>query len=229
MALVNIHLGGKLGTDCGKLWRLDLARPSVAEAVRAVDTNLKGKLRELLYTQGYSKYYKVAIGRKTNLLGKDDLAMPTGAQDIYIMPTVKGKSSGWGKIIAAVVIAVATYFTFGTSGAFAIAGYSAAASLAIGGIVQLLTPTPNFNQNSQGDSRGSNIFQGNGTTISQGGAVGLVYGRALVIPMPISISYDNTDEIIAADGSVSIPITPVTGPGNIIQYPQPGNQILFPP
>jgi hypothetical protein len=79
---------------------------------------------------------------------------------------------------------------------------TAAASLAIGGITQMLTPTPNFNNNAEGDSRGSNLFGGNASAISQGGAVGLVYGRALVTPMPVSISFDNKDQSIQVGAGV---------------------------
>lgn len=74
------------------------------------------------------------------------------------------------------------------------------ASLILGGISQLLTPTPNFNQDTAGESRGSSLFNGNAAAVSQGGSVGLVYGRALVTPMPVCISFWNQD-VTAADGS----------------------------
>jgi hypothetical protein len=58
----------------------------------------------------------------------------------------------------------------------------------------MLTPTPNFNQDSDGDGRGSNLFQGNSVVTTQGSAVGLVYGRMMVTPMPVSVAFDNYDQ-----------------------------------
>lgn len=197
--LTRIFLGGKLGMRFGKEWNLDVSSP--AEAIRAIDINSNGELRKYLQSQGSSKFYKIAIDKKDNLIEKSEIHNRSGNNDIYILPAIKGKNSGWGKIIAAVVILVISYFfppaasLFGSyAGAVTTALYATAASLAVGGISQLLAPTPNFSINTEGDSRGSNIFQGNAATISQGGAVGLVYGRALVTPMPISISFDNFDQ-----------------------------------
>ena len=91
--------------------------------------------------------------------------------------------------------------------------------MVLGGITQLLTPAPNFNNNAEGESRGSNLFGGNASTITQGGGVGLVYGRALVTPMPVSISFDNTDQIKPdAAGTVTY-CEKVSGTdGDLVQY-----------
>ena len=221
MALVTIHLGGKLGAIFGKKWQLDVSSP--AEALRAIDINVKGRLREYLTAQGDKKFYKIALAKKDNLLGKEELDKPSGKSDIYVLPTIKGNSTGWGKIVAAVAIVAILLITqqyWAIPKVVVYAAASAAASLAIGGIVQLVTPVPNFNQNGQGDSRGegSTLFQGNSTTISQGGAVGLVYGRALVIPMPISISYDNTDTYKPANAIGDDTYNPIYGPGGEVQF-----------
>lgn len=201
--LTTIFLGGKLGTLFGKEWRLLVGSP--AEAIRAIDINLGGALKRYLTTEGARKFYRVAVGHKKNDLTKEELANRSGQADIYILPTVRGAKSGLGKIFAGVALIVLTYFTGGfASGGWAMAsggGLSAAgtfvvgmsASLILGGITQLLTPTPNFNQNTVGESRGSTLFNGNATAVSQGGAVGLVYGRALVTPMPICLSFANQD------------------------------------
>jgi predicted phage tail protein len=226
--LTTIHLGGKLGQLFGKRWDLQVSSP--AEAIRAIDVNLKGKLKEYLFKQGKSKFYKIGVGAKDALIEEKEITHRSGRSAIYITPVAKGKNSGVGKIFAAIAIAAVTYFTFGVGGAFAnaaiaTAGYSVAASLALGGVLQLLTPTPNFNNNAQGDSRGSNLFNGNASVITQGGSVGLVYGRALVTPMPISISFTNTDQIKADAGTITnytvqptngglIQFVPVTTPEN---------------
>lgn len=201
--LTTIHLGGKLGQLFGKKWELMVSSP--AEAIHAINVNTKGKLRAFLSAQGAKKFYKIGVGNKDALLGAEELKNRSGQSSIYIMPIAKGRSSGFGKIIAAVAIAALTWWNplgFAAASAWFTVGYSAAASLAIGGVVQLLTPTPNFNNNAEGDSRGSNLFGGNAAAVTQGGAVGLVYGRALVTPMPISISFDNKDQSIQTSAGV---------------------------
>jgi predicted phage tail protein len=203
--LTTIHLSGRLGATFGKTWKLRVSSP--AEAIRAIDVNVGGKLRAYILNQGKKGFYKVAVGKKNDLLSKDELSNRSGASDIYIMPTVKGAKGGLGKILAGVAI-IALAFVPGVNVAIAGAiggGLTAGsvglgigllgASMILGGITQLLTPTPNFNNNTLGDGRdtGSTIFNGNSTAVSQGGSVGVVYGRALVVPMPISISFWNED------------------------------------
>lgn len=218
--LTTIHLGGKLGQLFGKRWELQVSSP--AEAIRAIDVNLKGELRKYLAKDGDKKFYKIAVGKKDALIDKTEIGNRSGQSAIYLMPTIKGKNSGLGKILAAVAIVAVTWwnpFGYAAASAWFTVGYTTAASLAIGGITQLLTPAPNFNQNSQGESRGSNLFNGNASVITQGGAVGLVYGRALVTPMPVSIAFDNEDQIKSdAAGNTEYDTTydPSTG---ITQYP----------
>jgi predicted phage tail protein len=209
--LTKVFLHGRLGKLFGKEWSLAVKSP--AEAIRAIDANLKGALRKKLAEEGTKKFYKVSLGSLENLLDKEEIIQPSGNVDIHIVPVAKGRKSGVGKILAAVALVAITYFTFGagsgaTAGLFgmtaaetALIGYGMAASLALGGIVQLLTPIPSINSNagSDSDGRGSNIFQGNSTISSQGSAVGLVYGRMMVTPMPVSLSLKNYDQNIKTD------------------------------
>lgn len=224
--LVTLRLGGMLGRKFGAEHQFYLSKPSPAEMVRAMDANTKGEFRRYLAGHDGKRYYKVALGRKDNLLGKDELAHPTGQSDIYILPAVKGANSGVGKIIAGVALAVLTYgasawasaagYAASTVTAIGTVGYGMAASLVLGGITQLLTPTPNFNQSSE-DSRGSNVFGGNAVAVSQGASIGLVYGRALVAPMPISLSFTTADQTIA-NSFAPQGYTIVYGPDGIVEY-----------
>jgi predicted phage tail protein len=200
--MVNIFLTGKLGILYGKKWTLDVNSP--AEGIRAIDANLKGALREYLNGEGAKKYYKVAIQNKKNLLNKEEIANPTGQSDIYIMPTIKGANSGGGKILAGIALVAIAVFggpagwaiagqgagLFGAGAALTIAGVGA--SLILGGVMQLLTPVPKIGESTE--QKSSNLFQGNASAISQGGAVPIIYGRALVSPMPICISLNNVDQ-----------------------------------
>jgi predicted phage tail protein len=202
--MANIYLHGQLGRKFGKEWK-DMAVSSVAEAIRAVDINLKGELRKYWSQKGREKKYKVKIGDYT-VTDDKELIANSGKGDIHIVPIIKGASSGWGKIFAAVaIVALAWWNPMGWSmlaanGSLTMWGSAVVGlttSLALGGIVQLLTPVPNFNQNAgnAGNSddaatRGS-AFAGNTVGTVQGGSVPLVYGRMLVSPMPISMSLTN--------------------------------------
>lgn len=200
--MTNVYLTGKLGQIFGKEWKLDVKSP--IEAIRAINANTKGKFLEYI-GKNQDKYFKIGLQKKNNLIDKDELKNRSGSSDIYIMPAIKGSNSGVGKILAGIIILVAAFYTGGTALAFLqVPLASAGASLVLGGIVQLLTPVPNFDQNSGGneDGRQSTLFQGNASTIFQGGAVGLVYGRALVAPMPISLSINNNDTDATASTTV---------------------------
>lgn len=212
--LTKVFLHGRLGKLYGKEWNLAVKSP--AEAIRAIDINVNGKLKEQLYKEGTSKYYKICLGNKDNALDKNELINPSGNIPIHIIPVIKGKKSGLGKILAAIAIIIITYYTFGagsglaagegvlggtlTAGQATMIGYTMAASLIVGGITQMLTPVPNFNLSPDGDGRGSNIFQGNSFVTTQGSAVGLVYGRMMVTPMPVSLAFDNYDTPLPSVG-----------------------------
>lgn len=210
MALTNIFLHGRLGKAFGHEWKLDVRSP--AEAIRAIDVNLKGRLKEQLYKEGTKKFYKVCLGNLENPLDKTELQINSGRVDIHIVPVPKGRKSGLGKVIAGIaLIALAIYapglmsgaanfIGNGVTGAMVSVGVAGlGASLVLGGVVQMLTPTPNFNQNSDGDGRGSSLFQGNSVVTTQGSTVGLVYGRMMVTPMPVSVAFDNYDQAASAN------------------------------
>lgn len=224
---VRIVLGGALGKRFNAEWHLYLDNPSVSEAIRAIDANTRGELRRYLSGPAAKRFYKVAIARKDNLIGPEEFRMPTGECTLYILPTVRGAESGGAKIIAGIVLLAAAFVTGGaTTGFFAtklgafLSSTSAlmGASLVLGGIVQLLTPVPSFNQGTGDENtRGSNIFQGNTATIAQGGAVALVYGRMMVTPMPISLSFTAVDQNLPnsfAAGEYDV----VTDANGIIDY-----------
>lgn len=237
--LTTIHLGGKLGQLFGKRWDLMVASP--AEAIRAIDVNLKGELRKYLLKQGKTKFYKVGVGKKDALIEEKELGNRSGNSTIYISPVAKGRSSGLGKVLAGVAIIAAIALTGGFAaggwamaaggglGGWGVVAVGMSASLILGGITQMLTPSPNFNQNAEGDSRGdgSTIFQGGSTAISQGGAIGLVYGRALVTPMPISISTNNTDRS-KPDVAGVVDYCTTTDENGLVQYPPLGEGEVCP-
>lgn len=202
--MVKVFLEGSLGRRFGREWELDVKSPT--EALRAINVNVKGTLLEYLSTQGNKKYYKFAVDKKKNVLTKDELKANTGKGDIYVIPTIKGSGdNGLVQAIAGVALIAFTWGAgFGALGGFlqgamafggtaSTIGFGIGASLLLGGVMQLLTPTPSVSENSS-DQSSSNLFQGNASAIAQGGVVPLIYGRCLVSPMPISLSITNTDK-----------------------------------
>jgi predicted phage tail protein len=217
--MVNIYLTGKLGRLFGEKWTLDVKSP--AEAMQAIDVNLRGKLRQYLAGEGALKYYKVAVQKKNNTLLREEIKNPSGKGDIYIMPTIKGRGDNAGAkiligaifIIAAFASGGATLAASGFLGGFAPIVAGIGVSLVLGGITQLLTPTPSFNAGSATDQKQSSLFQGNATAISQGGAVPIVYGRVLVSPMPISVSNNSYDQPSTEASIGSVDQTELPGGG----------------
>lgn len=240
--MVNVYLHGLLGRKFNKSWRLAVS--SVSEAIKAIDINTNGRLREYLGGEAREKKYMVKIG-DYYLRDKEELVGSSGSKDIHIVPYTKGASAA-AKIIAGVVLVVVGAILYYYGGGFLVkAGMGLmmmGASLTLGGIVQMLTPVANFNSTDDSTTRGSNIFEGNSINVSQGGSVGLAYGRVLVSPMPISVSIINEDK----DVTTAIDLNGVNGSvlegggyqynsGSVIYYiPStsmpyyPGNDIIPP-
>lgn len=233
--LTKVYLVGSLGKALGReLWELDVT--SVSEALRAIDINTRGGLERYLRGPGAKRQYKIALQKKTNLIDiKEEAHNKSGRSAIYIMPTIKGRNDGWSKVAAGVVILALAYFTGGlAAGASGWAGVGATASsgatlgfagslavgfgisLVLGGITQLLTPTARSPQEAA-EQKNSTTFQGNAATVVQGGCVPVVYGRALVAPLPVSITVDNDDLSTTSAGEEGvIEETDLNGGG--IQY-----------
>lgn len=211
--LTRIHLGGKLGKLFGKLWTLDVKSP--AEAIKAIDANTRGEFTRYLRLNGERKFYKVALQKKDQLIGADELKHRSGKSDIWIMPTIRGASSGWAKIIAGVILVIVGVITYAYGGG-ALIGYGA--SLIFGGITQLLTPIPKKNQQPQ-----STNFQGNATSVQQGACIPLLYGRCLVRPTPVCVSFDSADTQATSNTTIGT-VDTLALIGGSVQY-SPGDPV----
>ena len=231
--LTTVHLVGSLGKAMGReVWHLDVS--SVAEAVRAISINTKGKLDEYLSGPARNRFYRIALQKKTNVIDPEEATHRSGRSTIYIMPTIRGRKSGLGKIAAGIAILALAYFTGGLSLAVGGSGWAGAVtatgiklsflgtmavgfgtSLILGGITQLLTPTAKGP--SEQDTKGSTIFQGNAASVVQGGSMPLIYGRTLASPVLVAMTVDNYDTSTTSAGSSgSVNQTDLEGGG--IQY-----------
>lgn len=182
MSLRKIKLFGKLGKLFGTEWELNVS--SVGEALRAININTKGALEKYLSGNGAQKHYKVCVKNKKNTLLKEEINTKYEDGDIFIIPTIKGsgKNGIFQTILGIVLIVVGVLWTGGTTIKFGIA-------LTLGGIAQMLMPQPKDTER-----RSSYLFEGNALNTNQGQPVGIVYGRSIVAPIPVSLSLDNFDE-----------------------------------
>ena len=181
---------------------------SAAEAVRMLLANFPG-----LESHMADQHYKVIVdGYDADL---DELSHPA-SQTIKIVPVVGG-AGGVGKIIAGVAIVAFAVVTagagllpglglgFGASTAISIGAVGA--SLILGGVSQLLSPTPQLGQigpasfnpgsgrsttteGSEMDPQASYSFSGIQNVSRQGVPVPVVYGETIVGSVVISAGID---------------------------------------
>ncbi len=237
--LTKIVLVGSLGKAIGRSeWHLDVR--STSEALRAIDINTRGALGDYLRGPARDRFYRIALQKRTNVIDPKEATNRSGRSTIYIMPAIRGRDKGIGKIIAGVALIALTVLSaggafgvaaeafFGTAGGLSVAGaitIGFGVSLILGGISQILTPRPQ-GPNASPEQAQSTAFPGTAAAVVQGGCVPVVYGRALVSPIPVSITTNNNDVSTSAAGTLGDVIT-VQIPGGGSQY-APRPHISFP-
>lgn len=220
--LRQIILHGALRRRYGREFRFAVASP--AEAVRALCANFRGFQSELATAAERGVRYAVFVGKRN--IGESELAMQ-GSAPIRIAPVLVGsKRGGLLQTIAGVALVVVgvvlDYFSFGTAGNFFI---TTGIGLTLGGIAQLLTPTPKT-KSQQGNS--SAIFGSPVNVTAQGVPVPVLLGGPLlcgsvVVSAGIDVDQVNVDAPVAAltvdhgvgahpllvnfDGSASTPVS----------------------
>ena len=190
--LRKIKLYGKLAKFIGhRVLEADVA--TAAEAVKFLLANWPE-----LEAHMNDQHYRVSVG--TYDLAEDELHHPAGAAPISFVPVVAG-AGATGRIILGALLIVGAFFTGGaTIGLLGLAApvavssvlLFAGATLLLGGVAQLLTPTPRANQGADGqdDPRKSYSFSGIQNTSRQGVPVPIVYGETLVGSVVISAGID---------------------------------------
>jgi predicted phage tail protein len=191
--LRKIKLYGKLAKFIGhRVLEADVA--TAAEAVRFLLANWPE-----LEAHMSDQHYRVSIG--TYDLELEELHHPAGQAPISFVPVVAG-AGAVGRILAGIAIIA---FAIVTAGAGLIAGLGlgfgastaisiglVGLSLVVGGISQLLTPTPKIAQgaDNQDDPRKSYSFSGIQNTSRAGTPVPIVYGETVVGSVVISAGID---------------------------------------
>lgn len=184
---------------------------SAGEAIRMLLVNFPGLEQHMS-----DRYYKVIVdGRESEL---EEISYPA-SQTIKIVPVLGGAGSGTGQILAGIGLIAAAIITGGIASAgVALGGFmgigtvgtmvaAVGASLVLGGVAQLLSPTPqigSFGPASSGGGRSRNestqateldpqesySFSGIQNTSRQGTPVPVVYGETIVGSVVISAGID---------------------------------------
>ena len=184
--LRKIKLYGPLAKFIGKrVLRADVA--SAAEAVRFLLANWPELEKHMT-----DQHYRVSVGDYD--LSLEEIAHPSGQQEIKIIPVVAGAGTV-GRIIAGVALIALSFIP----GFAAWAGPTAyalitgvGASLVLGGVAQLLTPVPKMaaGKDSDKDPRKSYSFSGIQNVSRQGVPVPVIYGETIVGSVVISAAID---------------------------------------
>lgn len=228
--LTTVHLVGSLGRAVEREeWTLDVKSPG--EAIHAINVLTRGALERYLAGPARARLYRIALGKRDNVIDAKEGGNRSGRTTIYIMPTIRGRNSGIGKVLAGIALiglaiinpAFLPFALQTAAGGLTLAGSIVVGfgiSLVLGGISQILTPKPE-GPTTQPEQAQSTSFPGNAGSVVQGGCVPVVYGHALVSPIPVSVTITNNDVSTSAAGTPgSVIVTPIDGGGT--QY-GPGN------
>ncbi|MBP2856189.1 tail assembly protein [Dickeya oryzae] len=172
--LKTIRLYGVLGATFGRVHRL--AVESRQEAIKALCVIIPGFEKFMLTSKSRGLTYAVFDGKRN--LSKDDLGFNV-SNEIRIAPIIIGsKQNGLFQVILGAILVVAGYFTFGTTSAIGVSMMMGGASMAIGGVVQMLTPVQGgISMRESPDNKPSYAFGGPVNSTAQGNPVPILYGR----------------------------------------------------
>lgn len=190
----------------GREFKLAVASP--AEAVRALAMQLPGFEKHFMNAHKRGVGFAVFTGEKN--IAKDELTHPCGDDTIKIAPVLMGsKEGGWLQIVVGVALIAVSAMVMGADGGFfakvgvqtlAVGVMGAGISMAIGGVIQLLSPTPKgIGGQDRSDNRANHNFNGPVNTTAQGNPVPVLYGRMKVGSAVVSAG------IIAQDDDVYVP------------------------
>lgn len=178
--LTTITLGGRLGKLFGKTFKLDVRSP--AEAVVALCSMIPGFQAELMKS---NTGYRVRMADEE--IPEQGLHLPAAGRQIRITPVVRGsKNGGLFQVIMGAALIVASFYapmlagTIGAKAAGALGTVSLGfgASLAIGGVIQLISPQQRGLATKDSPENGASYnFNGPVNTTRQGGCTPLAYGQ----------------------------------------------------
>ena len=195
--LRTIRLYGKLGTKFGRVHRVAVA--STNEAMRYLCAMVEGFEAELMTSKDRGVAYACFLG--TTNIGEEQLSFPAGNEDIRIAPILQGsKRGGVLQVIVGAVLMVAGLViaegTLGLGSPVGSAVFMMGASMAFGGIVQMLSPQQKGLAAKDSPNNGASYnFNGPVNTTAQGNPVPVGYGEMLIGSAVISAGIYHEDKI----------------------------------
>jgi hypothetical protein len=181
-----IRLNGELGKKYGRIHKLDVRTP--AEGIRALCTNFPAFRQDLMDAAEKGLAYRCVVDR--DAIGAEQLSHPM-SRNFSVTPVVAGAGKVGTIILAVALIAFAVLNpafalalpgTLGTITATTVTWIGV--SMLLGGIAQLLAPTPKMN--TPAEKTANNVFDGPVNVTAQGAPVPVGYGRMIVGSVVIS-------------------------------------------
>ncbi|WP_263225137.1 tail assembly protein [Pseudomonas alabamensis] len=172
-----IKLYGVLRKQFGREFKLDVNSPR--DAIQALCAMVPGFEKFLTTGEERGLVFTVFSGPR-NLSGEELDLQGQDDGDIRIAPIIQGsKQAGLFQTILGVGLIVAGFMSGGLSSGIGIALLAGGGSMALGGVVQMLSPTAqtgSLNRNEDGNNP-SYGFGGAVTTIAQGNPYPVLYGE----------------------------------------------------
>ncbi|WOE77480.1 tail assembly protein [Pseudomonas protegens] len=172
-----VKLYGILRRHFGREYVLDVH--SAKDAILALCNMVPGFEKFLATAEERGLAFTVFSGRRN--LAAEELDLQGGdSSEIRIAPIIQGsKQAGLFQTIIGAVLIVAGLVTGGTSSALGVAMMAGGAAMALGGVVQMLSPTAKTGSLDRNED-GNNPSYGFGsavTTIAQGNPYPVLYGE----------------------------------------------------
>ncbi|MFS4412454.1 tail assembly protein [Providencia sp. T47] len=174
--LKTIRLYGQLGTLFGREHKLAINSPR--EAIKALSVLYEGF--EQFLANAHLKGLVFAVFKGKRNISEDELNLDT-SEEIRIAPVIKGSKRGgfFQTVLGIAMIGLAVWnpaflaMSATTNSALMLGG----AAMAIGGVVQMLSPQPRgLSMRQDADNKPSYAFGGAVNTTAQGNPVPLLYG-----------------------------------------------------
>ncbi|HGK8567248.1 TPA: tail assembly protein [Yersinia enterocolitica] len=174
-----IKLSGSLATRFGRNHQRVISHTK--EAFKALSVTIPGFEEYLVTAKKRGLTFAIFKGGKN--IGKDELDLASGGQEIRIVPVIIGsKKAGVFQTILGAVLVVAgivvTGLTWGYAAPVGGAMINLGAAMMVGGVVQMLSPQLGGLASRQSpDNKPSYAFGGPVNSTAQGNPVGVLYGK----------------------------------------------------
>ncbi|HAV2135992.1 TPA: tail assembly protein [Serratia marcescens] len=181
MPLRTVRFHGPMVGIFGK--KFEYRAHNVPKAIDAMKNLLPGFERYMLEAHKRGLTFSIFVGKRN--VGQDELAFTKGSEDIHLVPVVIGSKRaglfqtilGVALIGAAMLTGPAGWAAFGSTGTFGGVLAMSGAAMALGGIVQMLSPQMGgLRMRQDQDNKPSYAFGGPVNTTAQGNPVGVLYG-----------------------------------------------------